>query len=63
MNPKYAFVALRAGHRCEYCHAPEVVFNSLFEVEHIGATVDKLGMNTPAQREARRLWNALGLFP
>jgi hypothetical protein len=133
MNPRYAFVALRAGHRCEYCHAPEVIFNSLFEVEHIiplalagvdssdnlalacrscnlkkavhvehrdpvtqtivrlfnprrdswsdyfrvevetglieglgpvgRATVEKLGMNTPAQREARRLWNALGLFP
>ena len=35
MNPHYAHVALRAGHRCEYCHAPEVVFNFPFEVEHI----------------------------
>jgi len=35
MNPRYSLVALRAGHRCEYCHAPEVVFNSPFEVEHI----------------------------
>lgn len=35
MNPHYAFVASRAGHRCEYCHAPEVVFNFPFEVEHI----------------------------
>ncbi len=35
MNIHYAFVALRAGHRCEYCHAPEVVFNFPFEVEHI----------------------------
>jgi hypothetical protein len=35
MNPHYALVALRAGHRCEYCHAPEVVFNFPFEVEHI----------------------------
>lgn len=35
MNPRYAQVALRAGHRCEYCHAPEAVFNVPFEVEHI----------------------------
>jgi hypothetical protein len=35
MNPQYAEVARRAGHRCEYCHAPEVIFNFPFEVEHI----------------------------
>lgn len=35
MNPRYELVAARAGHRCEYCHAPEVVFNFPFEVEHI----------------------------
>jgi len=35
MNPHYDLVALRAGHRCEYCHAPEAVFNFPFEVEHI----------------------------
>lgn len=35
MNPHYAQVALRAEHRCEYCHAPEAVFNFPFEVEHI----------------------------
>jgi HNH endonuclease len=35
MNPHYALVGLRAGHRCEYCHAPEAVFNFPFEVEHI----------------------------
>ena len=35
MNPRYAEVALRAGHRCEYCHAPEAVFNLPLEVEHI----------------------------
>jgi len=35
MNPHYTSVALRAGHRCEYCHAPEAVFNLPFEVEHI----------------------------
>ena len=35
MNPFYLQVAERANHRCEYCHAPEVVFNFPFEVEHI----------------------------
>ncbi len=35
MNPRYEQVALRAGHRCEYCHAPEAIFNFPFEVEHI----------------------------
>jgi hypothetical protein len=35
MNPFYRLVALRAGHRCEYCHAPEQVFNFSFEIEHI----------------------------
>ncbi len=35
MNPHYPSVARRAGHRCEYCRAPEAVFNSPFEVEHI----------------------------
>ena len=35
MNPRYPAVARRAGHRCEYCHAPEAVFNFPFEVEHI----------------------------
>ncbi len=35
MNPHYEVVAARAGHRCEYCQAPEAVFNSPFEVEHI----------------------------
>jgi len=35
MNPHYPLVAERAGHRCEYCHAPEAVFNMPFEVEHI----------------------------
>src|SRR5205807_946239 len=27
-------VAQRARHRCEYCHAPEAIFNFPFEVEH-----------------------------
>ena len=35
MNPFYAAVAQRANHRCEYCHAPELVFNFPFEVEHV----------------------------
>lgn len=35
MNPRHAVVSRRAGHRCEYCRAPEVIFNFLFEVEHI----------------------------
>ncbi len=35
MNRHYRLVALRALHRCEYCHAPESVFNLPFEVEHI----------------------------
>ncbi len=35
MNPKYVLVASRARHICEYCHAPEAVFNLPFEVEHI----------------------------
>lgn len=35
MNPYYTLVADRAAHRCEYCRAPEIVFNFPFEVEHI----------------------------
>jgi len=35
MNPYYSAIAERANHRCEYCHAPELVFNFPFEVEHI----------------------------
>ena len=35
MNSRYAQVAKRAGHRCEYCQAPEAVFNFPFEVEHV----------------------------
>jgi hypothetical protein len=35
MNPHYAAIARRARHRCEYCHAPEAVFNFPFEVEHV----------------------------
>jgi hypothetical protein len=35
MNSLYPVVARRAGHRCEYCRAPEAVFNFPLEVEHI----------------------------
>jgi len=35
MNPNYGRVAERAAHHCEYCRAPEAVFNFPFEVEHI----------------------------
>lgn len=35
MNPHYALVSARARHACEYCRAPEAVFNLPFEVEHI----------------------------
>jgi hypothetical protein len=38
VNPHYQAVARRAGHRCEYCHAPEAVFNFPFEVEHVYPT-------------------------
>lgn len=31
----YPDVAQRADHLCEYCHAPEVLFNSRFPVDHI----------------------------
>ena len=35
MNPNYPPVAQRARHNCEYCHAPEVIFNVAFEVDRI----------------------------
>lgn len=35
MNLYYPAVSERAGHRCEYCRAPEAIFNFPFEVEHI----------------------------
>jgi hypothetical protein len=47
MNPRYAQVALQAGHRCEYCHAPEAMFNFPFEVEHIiPVSLDGLDVET-----------------
>ncbi len=47
MNPYYTEVAQRASHRCEYCKAPEVVFNFPFEVEHI-APLSRQGSNDEA---------------
>ena len=51
MNPHYPLVAARARHACEYCRAPEVIFNLPFEVEHItpqarggGSTADNLAL-------------------
>jgi hypothetical protein len=44
MNPHYPFVSSRARHACEYCRAPEIVFNLPFEVEHI--TPHSLGGKT-----------------
>lgn len=35
MNPRYPGIAARAGHRCEYCRAPEAIFNLPFEIEHV----------------------------
>jgi hypothetical protein len=35
MNPHYPLVSSRARHACEYCRAPEIVFNLPFEVEHL----------------------------
>ncbi len=35
MNPRYPLVSGRADHRCEYCRAPEAIFNFPFEIEHI----------------------------
>ncbi len=35
MNPFYPIVARRGNHRCEYCLAPEAIFNLAFEVEHV----------------------------
>jgi hypothetical protein len=41
VNPSYPEVAQRAERRCEYCRAPETVFNFRFEVEHILPRVDR----------------------
>lgn len=55
MNPHYPHIAARAGHSCEYCLAPEAIFNFPFEVEHIipprhggGDTDDNLALSCRA---------------
>jgi hypothetical protein len=45
-NPHYSFVAERAEYRCEYCRAPQVIFNTLFEVDHIVPS-SKEGVDEP----------------
>lgn len=47
MNPYYTVIAQRANHRCEYCKAPEVVFNFPFEVEHV-VPLSRRGSNDEA---------------
>ncbi len=47
MNPHYPLVSERAAHRCEYCHAPELIFNVPFEVDHIIPT-SKDGADVPS---------------
>ena len=49
MNPHYALVSERAGHRCEYCRAPEAIFNFPFEVEHI-IPLSRGGSDNPANK-------------
>jgi hypothetical protein len=51
MHPQYAFVAAHAEFHCEYCRAPEEMFNMEFEVDHIfprsrggGDTLDNLAL-------------------
>jgi hypothetical protein len=51
LNPHYSAVAKRANGRCEYCHAPEQVFNFAFEVEHI----------LPRSRGGSEAWDNLAL--
>ncbi len=46
-NPADTAIAQRANHRCEYCKAPEVVFNFPFEVEHI-VPLSRQGSNNEA---------------
>ena len=58
MNPLYPLVAQRARHRCEYCGAPEAIFNSAFEVEHITPTSQD-GLDDPSNCAlARRSCNS-----
>jgi len=47
MNPDYTMIAQQASHRCEYCKAPEVIFNFPFEVDHI-VPLSRQGSNDEA---------------
>jgi hypothetical protein len=47
MNRYYTAIAQRANHRCEYCQAPELIFNFPFEVEHI-ISLSRQGENDEA---------------
>jgi hypothetical protein len=46
VNPRYTAVARRADHRCEYCRAPERLFNTKFDVEHV-TPVSRGGADDP----------------
>jgi HNH endonuclease len=45
----YRRVADRAGHRCEYCRAPEAIFNLPFKIEHI-IPVSRDGLDEESNR-------------
>ncbi|BAZ25966.1 hypothetical protein NIES4073_68720 [Kalymmatonema gypsitolerans NIES-4073] len=47
MNRYYAVVAERANHRCEYCHAPELVFNFPLRSNTLSPSLDKVQMMSP----------------
>jgi hypothetical protein len=57
MNRHYAQVAERAGQRCEYCRAPEAIFNLPFEVEHIVPTSRDGADDESNLALACRAWN------
>jgi hypothetical protein len=69
MNPRYTAIAERANHRCEYCHAPELIFNFPFEVEHIiplsrQGTDEELNLALACRSCNLRIGNRIsGIFP
>lgn len=54
MNPHYPLVSRCAGHRCEYCRAPEAIFNFPFEVEHIVPSARRTSRILPKPGQTRR---------